>query len=50
MTHNVRLAYTAEEALDRLKEGNARFGSGRARFPTVQKEILADLAQGSIPT
>jgi carbonic anhydrase len=41
--------YTAEEALTRLKEGNARFVNGEARFPTVQKEILADLARGQQP-
>jgi len=41
--------YTAEEALARLKEGNARFVSGHARFPTVQKEVLADLAHGQQP-
>jgi carbonic anhydrase len=41
--------YTAEEALTRLKEGNARFVSGEARFPTVQKEVLADLARGQQP-
>jgi carbonic anhydrase len=39
----------AEEALERLKEGNARFLRGEARFPTVQKEILADLALGQQP-
>lgn len=42
-------AYTAEEALARLKDGNARFVSGEARFPTVQKEVLADLAKGQQP-
>ena len=40
---------TAEEALRRLKEGNTRFVSGRARFPTVQKEVLAELAKGQQP-
>jgi carbonic anhydrase len=40
---------TAVEALDRLKAGNARFVSGSARFPTVQKEILAELAKGQQP-
>jgi len=49
VTHSVRPAYTAEEALNRLKEGNARFVSGHARFPTVQKEVLADLAKGQHP-
>jgi len=41
--------YTAEQALARLKEGNERFVNGQARFPTVQKEVLADLAKGQQP-
>jgi carbonic anhydrase len=41
--------FTADESLERLKEGNERFISGRARFPTVQKEILAELAKGQQP-
>jgi carbonic anhydrase len=41
--------YTADEALARLKEGNARFLNGQARFPTVQKEILAELTRGQHP-
>lgn len=40
---------TADEALERLVAGNDRFVRGRARFPTVQKEILADLARGQRP-
>jgi carbonic anhydrase len=40
---------TADEALQRLVDGNRRFLRGEARFPTVQKEILADLAQGQRP-
>ena len=40
---------SAEEALDRLKEGNARFVSGRARFPTMQQQVLAELAKGQQP-
>jgi len=40
---------TAVEALARLVNGNARFVAGTARFPTVQKEILADLARGQHP-
>ena len=35
---------TADEALQRLIDGNRRFLRGEARFPTVQKEILASLA------
>ena len=41
--------YTAEQALARRKEGNERFVNGQARFPTVQKEVLADLAKGQQP-
>lgn len=41
--------YSAEDALARLKEGNARFVSGEARFPTVQKAVLAELAKGQQP-
>jgi carbonic anhydrase len=43
------LPCTAEEALARLKAGNVRFVNGTARFPTVQKEILAELAKGQRP-
>lgn len=41
--------YTADQALARLKAGNRRFVRGKARFPTVQKEVLADLARGQQP-
>lgn len=40
---------TADEALARLKAGNDRFVSGRGHFPSLQKDILADLAQGQQP-
>ncbi|MGZ5536964.1 MAG: carbonic anhydrase [Chthoniobacterales bacterium] len=40
---------TTDDALQRLKAGNERFVAGTARFPTVQKEILADLAKGQHP-
>lgn len=40
---------TADEALARLIEGNERFVRGEARFPTVQKEILAELSKGQHP-
>ena len=40
---------TADDALARLQAGNERFVRGDARFPTVQKEILADLAKGQRP-
>ena len=42
-------SYTAEEALARLVAGNQRFVRGHARFPTVQKEVLANLAKGQQP-
>src|SRR4249920_2774202 len=40
---------TAEEGLARLVAGNRRFVRGQARFPTVQKEILAALAKAQRP-
>src|SRR3954454_21054046 len=40
---------SADEALARLMEGNERFVRGEAKFPTVQKEILAGLAKGQHP-
>ena len=39
----------ADDALARLKAGNERFLAGRARFPTIQKEILTELAKGQAP-
>jgi carbonic anhydrase len=41
--------YTADEALARLAAGNKRFLASRARFPTVRKEVLAELAKGQRP-
>src|SRR6187455_1045079 len=49
MSSNREPTVSADEALLRLKAGNARFVAGTARFPTVQKEILADLAKGQQP-
>jgi len=40
---------TADEVLERLRAGNDRFVRGAARFPTVQKEVLAQLAKGQQP-
>jgi carbonic anhydrase len=48
MAHATR-TWTADQALARLISGNKRFVAGRARFPTVQKEVLADLAKGQRP-
>jgi carbonic anhydrase len=41
--------YTADQALARLVAGNRRFVRGRARFPTVRKEVLAELAKAQQP-
>ena len=41
--------YTADEALARLVAGNDRFINGEARFPTVQKDVLAALAKEQHP-
>jgi len=40
---------SADEALARLVVGNERFVRGEARFPTVQKEVLAGLAKEQHP-
>ncbi len=42
-------ALSADEALQRLKEGNERFLRGTSHLPRMQKEILADLARGQRP-
>lgn len=49
MSANAEPTMSTDEALLRLKAGNERFLVGGARFPTVQKEILADLAKGQHP-
>ena len=49
MSSNAEPTLSADEALLRLKAGNERFVAGTARFPTMQKEILADLAKGQHP-
>ena len=49
MSANTIPAYSADEALARLAAGNERFVRGEARFPTVQKEVLAALARGQNP-
>jgi carbonic anhydrase len=40
---------TADQALARLVAGNQRFVRGEARFPTIQKEVLAALAKEQRP-
>ncbi len=49
MAHGPAAQFTAAQALARLREGNDRFVRGEARFPTVQKEVLAALAKGQSP-
>lgn len=49
MAHEEAVTASADEVLARLRAGNERFVNGRARFPTVQKEILAQLAKGQRP-
>ena len=41
--------YTADEAYQRLVEGNARFVAGQGRSSAVDKDALADLAKGQRP-
>jgi carbonic anhydrase len=45
----VESVLSAGEALEHLKAGNERFVSGTARFPTMQKEVLARLSKGQSP-
>ena len=40
---------SAGEALQRLKDGNARFLRGELHFPSVQQEVLAELAKNQQP-
>lgn len=47
--HADEVVWTADQALARLKAGNLRFVRGQARFPTIQKDVLADLAKGQQP-
>jgi carbonic anhydrase len=39
----------ADEALERLRAGNARFAAGKARFATAPQPELASLARGQRP-
>jgi len=48
-SHTPELASSARRGLRKLIEGNQRFVRGKARFPTVCKETLADLAKGQQP-
>jgi len=49
MSSSAEPTVSADKALLRLKGGNERFVSGTARFPTMQNQILADLAKGQNP-
>src|SRR5262245_6035574 len=49
MSNELLRTPTADEVLARLQSGNDRFVRGKARFPTIQKEILAELAKGQQP-
>src|SRR5262245_41884495 len=42
-------ALAADEVLARLVAGNERFVRGEAKFPTIQKDVLAELARGQRP-
>jgi carbonic anhydrase len=48
-THDLHISISAQEGLNRLIDGNKRFLNGSARFPTVQKEVLASLAREQHP-
>lgn len=45
-----RLDVLAEHELQNLIEGNRRFVTGEAHFPTVCKDVLAELARGQHPS
>ena len=49
MTRKPVYPRSADAALARLAAGNRRFVRGTARFPTVQKEVLASLAKEQHP-
>ena len=49
VTNDLQSRCTAEEALSRLADGNARFVGGQGRFPTLQTDVLAELAKGQQP-
>jgi carbonic anhydrase len=47
--HDPQMPVSAKEGLQRLIDGNQRFLNGTARFPTIQKEVLAFLAREQHP-
>ncbi len=48
-TYDLSMPVGAEEGLKRLIDGNERFLKGTARFPIVQKDVLASLAKAQHP-
>jgi carbonic anhydrase len=48
-SHNLHKPVSAKECLKRLIDGNGRFVNGSVRFPTINKEVLASLAQEQRP-
>ena len=49
LDHPKTATLSTDQALQQLIEGNERFVAGHARFPTVCKETLADLAKAQHP-
>jgi len=47
--HPLKEQISAGDALQRLKDGNARFLRGELHFPSVQQEVLAELAKNQRP-
>jgi carbonic anhydrase len=46
---NPHMPVSAQEGIERLIRGNARFVGGAVRFPTINKEFLASLAREQRP-
>src|SRR6516164_6325074 len=49
LDHPKKATVSIDEALQKLIDGNERFVAGHARFSTVCKETLADLAKAQHP-
>jgi carbonic anhydrase len=49
MTSDKHSSFTADDSLKRLKDGNARFVSGKARFSTLPADVLPGLVGGQRP-
>jgi carbonic anhydrase len=48
-TQDPHMPVSAQEGLKRLIDGNERFVNGAVRFPTINREVLASLAQEQRP-